>query len=168
MKREQWVGLAVVLVLAGGFLWWRSAKRAERPEVFPAEGEGVEIEDRTSQFAKKFGVVLPQSLDRVELKDVTGGANAGIATREVVNNKFSHAVLAALLDPERGSWYEGWLVRDEPFEAIYTGKLRLAKGGYLLEFNSSQDLRDHQKVVVTVEKKDDRKPETHVLEGTFK
>ena len=73
MKKEHWVGLAVILVLVGGFLWWRAAKRVERPEVFPAEGEGVEIEDRTSQFAKKFGVVLPQNLDRVELKDWTGG-----------------------------------------------------------------------------------------------
>lgn len=168
MKREQWIGLVVVLVLVGGLLWWRAAKRAERPEVFPAEGEGVEIEDRASQLAKRLGVVLPETGERTSLKDVTGGLGEGIATQSFEKNQFEQTILAMLPEPPVGSWYEGWLVRDEPFSSIYTGKLRLAKGGYLLEFSSSQDLRDHRKVVVTVEKKDDKKPETHALEGEFK
>lgn len=168
MKREQLVGLVVVLLVIGGIWWWRGRKLQQPSQVLPVEGEGMEIEDKASEFAKRFGVTLPENWERVELRDVTGGINSGIATREFLENKFTHTVLAVLPDPARGTWYEGWLVRDEPFEAIYTGKLGLAKGGYLLEYESSLDLRDHNKAVVTLERVDDRKPETHLLEGVFK
>jgi len=73
-----------------------------------------------------------------------------------------------LPEPKAGEWYEGWLVRDEPFSSVYTGKLRIAKGGLVLEFSDKMDWRDHVKVVVTLEKQDDRKLETHVLEGEFR
>ena len=167
MKREHWVGLVVVVLVIGGLWWWRG-KRIEQSQVLPAEGEGVEIEDRASELARRFGVVLPDNLDRVGLKDVTGGVGGGIATRSYTDSKFELTVLAELAEPGKGEWYEGWLVRDEPFSSIYAGKLRVAKGGFLLEFTEAMDLRDHVRVVVTVEKQDDRKPETHVLEGSFK
>lgn len=167
MKKEQWVGLAVIVVLVGGLWWWR-AKRVEKAEVLPAEGQGVEIEDRASELAKRLGVVLPDNVETAELKDVTGSVGRGLATRSYADGKFEHTVLAELSEPGIGEWYEGWLVRDEPFSSIYTGKLRMAKGGFLLEFGDDMDWRDHAKVVVTLERKDDRQPETHVLEGTFK
>ena len=167
LKREHAVGLLVVVALVGGFLWWRG-KQLEKTEVLPAEGEGVEIEDKASEFAKRFGVVLPDNVERTELKDVTSGVGSGVATRSFSDSRFEHTVLAALADPETGSWYEGWLVREEPFDVLYTGKLRVAKGGFLLEYENGMDWRDHSKVVVTLEKVDDRKPEVHVLEGEFK
>jgi hypothetical protein len=167
MKKEQWVGLLVVVVLIGGLWWWR-AKRVERAEVLPAEGQGVEIEDRASELAKRFGVILPDNLEQAELKDVTGGVSGGIATRSYADGKFELTVLAELPEPGVQKWYEGWLVRNEPFSSLYAGKLSVAKGGFLLEFSDDMDWRDHAKVVVTLEKKDDRQPETHVLEGEFK
>ena len=167
MKREHWVGLAVVVLLVGGLWWWR-AKRVEQNSVMPPEGEGVIIEDKASELAKRFGVVLPDNLDRTELKDVTGGVGGGIATRFYTGGKFEHTILAELPEPGVREWYEGWLIRNEPFSVIYTGKLRVTKGGFLLEFTETTDLRDHAKVVVTLETKDDQKPETHVLEGEFK
>ena len=167
MRKEHWVGLLVVVVLIGGLWWWR-AKRVDQAEVLPAEGQGVEIEDRASELAKRFGVILPDNLERAELKDVAGNVGRGIATRSYADGRFEHTVLAELPEPKASEWYEGWLVRDEPFSSIYTGKLRIAKGGFLLEFTGDMDWRDHAKVVVTSEKKDDRKPETHVLEGEFR
>src|SRR3989344_6832811 len=167
MKREHWVGLVVVVLVIGGLWWWRG-KRIEQSQVFPAEGEGVEIEDRASELAKRFGVILPDNLERAELKDVTGGVGGGIATRSYTDGKFELTVLAELPEPKAGERDEGWLVRDEPFSSVYTGKLRIAKGGLVLEFSDKMDCRDHVKVVVTLEKQDDRKLETHVLEGEFR
>ncbi len=167
MKREHWAGLLVALVLVGGFLWWRS-KRLEESQVLPAEGEGVQIEDKASELAKRFGMVIPDNVEKIELKDVRGGTGTGIATRSFVEGRFEHTVLAALPDPASGSWYETWLVRDDPSDLIYVGRLRIAKGGFLVDFTSNVDLRDHTKVVVTLERVDDRQPEVHVLEGEFK
>jgi len=93
MKKEQWVGLLVVVALIGGLWWWR-ARRVEQAEVLPAEGQGVEIEDRASELAKRFGVILPVNLERAELKDVTGGVGGGIATRSYTDGKFELTVLA--------------------------------------------------------------------------
>jgi hypothetical protein len=96
----------------------------------------------------------------------------GIATRKQENGTFIHVVLADLPDPEEGSFYEGWLVRgevgDTDFDFISTGKMILAKGGYLLEFESTTDYSDYPGVVITLEEAEDENPETHVLEGIFK
>ena len=139
-----------------------------KSQVLPAEGEGVNIEDRASELAKRFGVVLPDNLERTELKDVTGGTGRGVATRSYVDGKFEGTILAELPEHQLGEWYEGWWIRGEPFSSIHAGRLRAAKGGFLLEFTQGVDLRDHPKVVVTLERRDDRKPEIHVLEGEFK
>lgn len=168
MKREQWVGLAVILVLIAGLWWWRRERTMSKSQVLPAEGEGVNIEDRASELAKRFGVVLRDNLERTELKDVTRGTGRGVATRAYVDGKFEGTILAELPEPQLGEWYEGWWIREEPFSSIYAGRLRIAKGGFLLEFTQGVDLRDHPKVVVTLERRDDRKPEIHVLEGEFK
>ena len=45
--------------------------------------------------------------------------------------------------------------------------MRLAKGGYILEFSSTTDYSDHQQVVITHELVADATPEDHVLEGSF-
>ncbi len=74
-------------------------------------------------------------------------------------------VLADLPDPEKGSYYEGWLVKGD--SVISTGRMQIAKGGYLLEFNSNTDYSDHSEVVVTKEKTADKNPEEHILEGSF-
>ena len=74
--------------------------------------------------------------------------------------------MADLPDPQAGKFYEGWLVMGE--KVVSTGKFMIAKGGYLLEYESSTDYSDYNMVVVTLEQKDDKTPEVHILEGTFK
>jgi hypothetical protein len=160
------VGLALVLLVIGGFFYLRARARRETLEV-PAGGEGVEIEEKASELAEQLGVQLPDDVEKVELVDVSGGAASGIATRKFIEGEFSHSVLAALPDPEPGSWYEGWLVRQEPFEVLFTGILRMAKGGYVLDYSLEEDLTDHGEVIVTLEGVDDQKPEQHILEGSF-
>ena len=50
---------------------------------------------------------------------------------------------------------------------ISTGRLRIAKGGYLLEFQSSTDYSSYDNAVVTLERVADSVPEEHILEGSF-
>ena len=84
---------------------------------------------------------------------------------------FSQSVLADLPDPEEGKFYQGWLVRGEEgsdeYSIVSVGKLKLAKGGWSLDFSERNDYSDYAKVLVSLEEKDDDVPEKVILEGGF-
>ncbi len=163
MKRKDIViGLIVLAALAGIIYWFRRPKEEFKVPETPS------VEEKMEGF---FNVEIPEDVEKAQLKDVVGGDALGIATRNDENGTFIHVVLADLPSPEEGFFYEGWLVRgkegDDDFDYISTGKMRFAKGGYLLEFESSTDYFDYQEVVITLEETEDGTPETHVLEGDF-
>lgn len=133
MKRKDIViGLIVLAALAGIIFWFRKPKDELRVPEIPS------AEERMEEF---FNVEIPEDIEKAQLEDVTGGDALGIATRNDENGVFVHVVLADLPDLEEGSFYEGWLIRgkegDDDFDYVSTGKMRLGKGGYLLEFESS-------------------------------
>ena len=160
--REIVIGLIILAVVAGAIVWIRRARTTPEPLPTPSIEEKIE---------KTFNLEIPEDVERADLNDVTEGTGSGIATRKYENGRFSHTVLADLPDPTAGYFYEGWLVRGKEgetnFAFISTGRMRVAKGGYLLEFNSSTDYSSYSGAVVTLEKVDDKKPEAHILEGSF-
>ncbi len=161
-RRDIIVGVVVLILIVGAFSWIKRSKTSNVYVGNPVVEEKIE---------KSFNLSIPDDLDRAELKDVSGGNGSGIATRKYEGGKFTHMILADLPDSLGGTFYEGWLVRgkmgDANFAYISTGKLLMAKGGYLLEFVSASDYSDYKMVVVTLEKVNDKTPETHVLEGSF-
>jgi len=161
-RREIVIGLIILAVVAGAIVWIRRTRTQEEPLPTPSIEEKIE---------RTFNLEIPEDVERADLNDVTGGTGSGIATRKYESGRFSHTVLADLPDPTAGYFYEGWLVRgkegDANFAFISTGRMRVAKGGYLLEFTSSTDYSAYNGVVVTLERVDDKKPETHILEGSF-
>ncbi len=163
MKRKDIViGLVVLAALAGIIYWFRKPEDEFKVPEIPS------VEEKMEGF---FNVEIPEDIEKAQLKDVIGGDALGIATRNYEKGTFVHVVLADLPSLEEGSFYEGWLIRgkegDDDFDYISTGKMRLGKGGYLLEFESSTDYYSYQEVVITLEKTEDNLPEKHVLEGTF-
>jgi hypothetical protein len=162
-KKSIVLGLIIFVTIAGVVIL---LKRPKTSKLLPTPTPNI-----TEKIENNFKYQIPEDVERIELKDVSGGAGSGLATRKFESGKFTHVVLADLPEPPAGSFYEGWLVRgkqgDSNFSIILTGKLRIAKGGYLLEFESDKDYSDYKQVVVTLEKLDDRNPETHVLEGSF-
>lgn len=164
MKRRNFlIGLVIIALLAGlVFLLRRPKEPLEVPEATPSVEERME---------ETFKFEIPEDVEKAELKDVTGGTSVGFATRKFEQGRFTHSVLADLPDPEGDLFYEAWLVRGSPgdpnFALISTGKMRLAKGGYVLDFESTTDYRDYQNVVITLEEVFDNNPEEHILEGSF-
>jgi hypothetical protein len=163
MKRKDIViGLIVLAALAGIIFWFRKPKDEFKVPETPS------VEEKMEEF---FNVEIPEDIEKAQLKDVAGGDALGIATKDYKNGIFVHVVLADLPSLEEGFFYEGWLVRgkegDDDFDYISTGKMRLGKGGYLLEFESSTDYYDYQGVVITQEETEDSIPEKHILEGAF-
>lgn len=166
--RQQWLSIAAVVLVIGGlgfFLYKRSRQAPSEPT---AVGEGITIEEKANELLERMNVKVPENADKITLNDVSNKGGTGVATRSFENNRFSHSVMAALPDLETGTYYEAWLVRENPADTVSTGKLRQAKGGWILEYSTGKNLTDHAKVMVTLEKVNDQKPETTILEGQFK
>lgn len=161
MKRRDIVLSTAVVVILGGLIYSFS-----KPDdnMMVIEPQTLSLEDKIEE---SFNLQIPDDVERVELSDVSGGDSMAIATRDYKDGKFSHTVLADLPDSENGFFYEGWLVRGSDNNTISTGVMRVAKGGYLLDFTSGVDYTDHNLVVITLERTKDKLPETHILEGSF-
>ncbi len=164
MKRETIIGAAVViLILVGAYYFFT---RYQGSEVVPSPVEKTPVSEELEEgFETGMGIEVPEGVEKTTLADVTGGAGTGMATRRFEDNLFEHTVMAALPEPGTGKFYEGWLVSDGQF--FSTGKLEEMKGGWYLEFSADKDYSDYNRVVVTLEEKDDSQPEKHLLEGSF-
>lgn len=154
--RDIVIGLIILAVLAGTIYFIRRPRQSLEELPSPSIEEKIE---------ESFNLEIPEDVDKAQLKDVTGGTSSGIATRSYEGGKFSHMVLADLPDPAAGAFYEGWLMMGKDF--FSTGKMRIAKGGWILEYESGVDYSDYNQAVITRELVDDRTPETHILEGSF-
>jgi len=163
-RRDIVIGLLVLAALAG-VIYFRSREDTREELTVP---QTLSTEDALEE---KFALELPDDVEKTELNDVIGLAASAIATRKFDAGTFTLTVLADLPEPDQGTFYEGWLVRgsegDSDFNVISIGRLRIAKGGYLLEFQSSIDYSEHSNVIITQEKVADNVPEKHILEGSF-
>jgi hypothetical protein len=150
-RRDLIVGVVILAILAGFIYYWKKPTLDEQLKV----PQTLSVQD---QIEDKFNLSIPDNVDKAELNDVSGGNASAIATREYSDGKFTATILADLPDPESG-FYTSELAKDN--ETIATGSLILAKGGYLLEYQSSQDLSDFSTVRVKLNDK-------IILEGSFR
>lgn len=140
------LGVVVVIVVLLGILWVRKARIDKNNRLME---ETPTTEEKISDSFN--GLQIPEDTKKVELTDVNGGDGFGIATSDMV--------LVDLPDPAAGSFYQVWVEKDG--QLVSLGKMRIAKGGWLLEGNISG------KVVVSEEKVFDNNIETKILEGTL-
>lgn len=157
-RKDIVIGFIVLMVLALVFFFLRRPEELTITDLERLQEKETQIEDR-------FNIDIPDDLEKATLEDVSGGISEGIATREYENGKFIHTVLAGLPDLGVGEFYQSWLIKDDQY--ISTGKMKMAKGGYILGFESSIDYSAYNKVLITQEKIFDSTPEITVLEGAF-
>ena len=160
MKRRDIVIGILVIILLGGIIYWRQKTQKSEEFVVP---ETLSVQ---KEFEDKFKISIPEDVEKSELSDVSGGYASGFATRKYEDGKFTHTILADLPDAPEGSYYQGWL-KESDDKLISTGRMKLEKGGYMLEFQSSKDYSSYSKVIVSLEKKLSSKPEKNILEGSF-
>lgn len=138
------------------------------PKLLPTPTPSPSVQQN---IERRFNVTIPPSVEKAELSDVSGGNGEGVATREKQGTLNVYTILANLEDPQKGQFYQGWLIRgksgDSNYAVVSMGKLRVAKGGWLGEFQSSADYSDYINVVVSLETKSTTKPTKHILEGSF-
>lgn len=121
--------------------------------------------------AKDFKVV--DVTNGSEIRGVSTPATAGgNAYVNYIDGEFNlKAELSELGDPVGDDFYEGWLVRQSPFDFISTGVLEKQGDVYVDEFSSSIDYSAYDFYVLTLEPNDGNPaPADHIVEGnvTFK
>lgn len=148
-KRDVIVGAVILACLVVAILLLVKPNK-KTSITLPTPRPEQRVEDR-------FNLDIPDNVEKTDLVDVSGGTGGGIATRS--------EILVDLADPEAGKFYQAWLEKDG--KSVSLGKLRMAKGGWLIEYNSA-NYPGYNKVVVSLESKFDSTMETKVLEGSFK
>lgn len=163
--RDVVIGFIVLVVLIVAVLWIRNARNKKTLNLPLATPNIAE------QISKTFNYQIPDGANQAQLKDVTGGNGSGIATAKYANGTFTSTVLADLPDPAAGKFYQAWFIRGKVGDANYSiislGVLNAAKGGFLVNFQSSTDFSDYKNVVVSLESQRSFAPTTNVLEGSF-
>lgn len=166
MRNDIVIGFIILVVLLGGaYLLRRPSQPPQAPSV------SNEIEEVERDISEKFNVDIPEDVEKSALSDVTGGNSSAIATKQETDGQFVYTILADLPDLESGNYY-GWFVPLEDgefgYEGALVGTMRQAKGGWLLELESNENIGDNARVIVSTAKSADNTPENIVLEGSFK
>lgn len=94
-------------------------------------------------------MTIPEDAEKIELKNVSGGEGIGIATRS--------EILADLPPPGKGESYQVHLSNGS--KTILLGAMRLAKGGFMIEYDSSK-YPGYNQVIIS-------KGSVRILEGSF-
>ena len=163
MQQRSWYNIfvVIVLVLLGSWLWQRGSNPSEEPTQ-----EEIQLESRVNKFLETSGVDLPAGIERANLSGPNDDNATGVATKREVNDDTEYTILAAIPDISAG-WYEGWLTDQDGSNPVSLGRLRISKGGYILEKVSPSVWQDKLGVIVTQEQVIDKQPEEIVLEGSF-
>jgi len=167
-----------ILFGAGGYLWWSYSNSQDVDPTVSERGAGS-VNEPSRMFddmnTKKESGPLKE-VDTIEFENTTlvdvSGHEASATAQRRINSQgvFEHTVVTENLQkPGADRFYEGWLVRPEPFHFISTGIMDLrTDGNYELNFESDNlNLMNYPEVVITLEAVDDGSPEDHILEGSF-
>lgn len=158
--RDAIVGFLVLVILITGILLFKNSKK-NNVLILPSPTPSI-----SQRITEKFGgITIPSGADKADLTSAPGHEGIGQAVRVFESGEFKLTILADLPKPKDGYFYQAWMGNGTT--SILLGKLNIAKGGYLTDFSSTKNYSDYKKIVVTLEKAFDQKPEESVLEGSF-
>jgi len=172
-KKVTAIILAFILVGGGFWLYRKNQPNQEMvsPEITlePTHQITTELVTPMSETEKQVieDVFAKEGVEMTLLKDVAGGQAVGTAWRQYDGLKFYHKIDANnLTEPEKGFFYEGWLVGEAGF--FSTGRLGIVDGRGKLYFAADEDKTGFRGAVVTLEPEDGNEaPDKHILEGSF-
>lgn len=153
MKNKIIVISLIVLIILIALVFWNSDK-VNSPTLV-SDNASTELDTFNPQYSG-------------DLVDVSGGEASGFVQVDYSEGDYQLvAVFENLPELEEGYFYEGWIVRrGENMSVLSTGKVEAPDGMYVNMFSSTEDLRDHDFYVLTLEPDDgDPAPAEHIVEG---
>ncbi len=167
-SRNILVGVVLVIIVILVIIFLIRQRQSALVVVTPTP---TPISSYQQELQNNFGITVPSTAVKTDLKDVSGGNQMGLATLDKQNGQNDYTVIANLDDQASGSFYQGWLIRgitgDANYDVVSLGQLSQGKGGWIINFNSTKDLSDHKNVLVTLQTRSASSPEKHILEGSF-
>lgn len=151
----------------------------ETAKMMKEEGPGEDamvkkVDEKSMMKAKEMVYQYSGSLADVTNGETIEGINTGAVASGVAWANFDEegymllATFENLPDPKGTDFYEGWVVRKEPFDVISVGVVEKVDGKYTNVYSSGDDLTDHVFYVLTIEPDDgDPAPAGHIVEGTM-
>lgn len=152
-KRDILTGFIIVLVIIIGVFSFNKIKSKSSKNIATSSPVSISFKE---DLEESFKYKIPDNVKYIDLKDVSGGTGKAVAT--------DSEILADLDDPQTGYFYQAWLVNGE--DKLSLGKMAVAKGGWLLEYNRNNH-PGYKNIVVSLEKVFDSKVEKKILEGSF-
>ncbi len=158
--------IAVIILGVVGFILYNISTNDNTPELEASPTPSVAERD----LEERFGRDIPDDVERVELRSPSVEGEepervSAIATRDFEDNQYMATILADLEQPTGGTSYYAWINRDDTF--VLLGRMQQAKGGWLIDYESSIDYSEYNKVVISEQSTTGDQPEDIVLEGTF-
>lgn len=179
--------LVVVIAALSGFFIWNSAEeedsnKADNEVTTDDIQELIQNPNEVSETSEPAPGVRPLVYNYFgTLEDVTATETTellrGVETNGLAGGSaeftyqegifYMNAIINSLPTPNGDDFYEGWLVRQDPFEFISTGVLDSEGNGvYTNVFESTTDFTDFNQYVLTIEPNDgDPAPAGHIVEG---
>jgi len=154
--------LALAIVIFLGYRWYSSQTVKSNGQI-SAFGEGVQIEDLSSDQVNKLKKAGSKDLPSVELKGE--GEAAGQVRYELANGKVAFTVSADLAALKNGEFYQVWLKEVGGDSKKKAFKLEFGKGGFVGWGAVLEDTMPFD-IVVSREKTDDDQIESTQLTGT--
>jgi len=147
-RKDIFLGFFLIVLAVGisYIVFFRDAD--DEPVVVIEESQTLSVQD---EIEDTFNLVIPDDIEKGELLAIGDGTSSGMVTRDFMDGSFVFTVLADLPELDEGE-YEVFVSKEVPesseYFAISIGSLRPAKGGYIVEFSSSEDLSEFENVVV--------------------
>ncbi len=129
------------------------------------DGPLVEEEGKEGTIRMKYIYEQKATLSDVSGGNATGKAYAGLNDQELFQLYVEFQNLPTLSE---GQFYEGWLLRSDPFDSFSTGPLMTVDSNHVNNFQAVTNYLDYDTYVLTIEENDGN-PEAgdHILEGEF-
>ncbi|MBW7955290.1 hypothetical protein H3C66_01000 [Patescibacteria group bacterium] len=155
--------LALAIVVFLGYRWYTSQTARPTGQISDF-GEGVEIEELSSEQLDKLKVTGAQDVPSVNL---TGDAEGvGQVRYEIADGKVAFTISAALPAPKAGELYQVWLKDADSEDRQKAFVLEAGKGGYVGWGAVPEDTLPFE-VIVTKETNNDDQLEEVQLRGTI-
>lgn len=166
MRRQGVLIVLMIAILLSAIVYYFFFYKKPKSELV-VEDLGPKVLQSEESIEESFQLEIPENIDKTELVNKTGEDGMAIATREVVQNEFVLTVLANVPDGEYYAALVRGILGDENFDIKPIGQLKLAKGGYLSEFESSEDLSDYDRIIVSKTPITTSIPDELVFDGSF-
>jgi len=142
-----------------------------RSEDKKTSGEEVGLENKVADNSSSVSNIESLATQESVIKSLASGLEIGSAVRSLEKGILYHTVKVSLPEINRETeFYEGWLVRQSPYDFFSTGEMTTNSAGeFVLEWaGEHKDVIYYDRVVITREAKDGNSaPSAHVAEGSF-